>query len=292
MKKTKHESENKFDFQGVYKSSFFIERANVESPIPSQSYHYHDCYELYYLYSGERYYFIKDNTYHVEGGSLVLIKPYEIHCTANFADRGYDRLLINFKKDFIQELAFICGDTNPFECFEKDIHTIILNPKEQQFIEFLLDGMKQENKKGNPANNTYLKFSLMQLLLFASKHHRQPEIDIHSYANSTHKTISEITGYINNHYNENITLDIISNLFFISPCYFSRIFKRVCGISFSEYLNNVRVKEARNLLYTTDMNITQISSSVGFGSSSHFNRVFKNLTGMSPLAYRKQSKRQ
>lgn len=138
MEKTKYESENKFDFQAVYKSSFFIERANVPSPIPSQNYHYHDCYELYYLYSGERYYFIKDNTYHVEGGSLVLIKPYEIHCTANFADCGYDRLLINFKKDFVRKLIFSCGDTNPFECFDKNIHTIILNPKERQFIEFLL----------------------------------------------------------------------------------------------------------------------------------------------------------
>ena len=290
MKKSNNEAHGKFNFKAVYKSSFFIERSNVPVPTPSQIYHYHDCYELYYLYSGERYYFIKDKTYHVEGGSLVLIKPYEIHCTANFAQCGYDRLLINFKEDFIKDLLPVCKEKNPLKCFDKNIHTIILNPKEKQFVESLLEIMVSEKEKGALCDSPYFKFSLMQLLLFISKNHRHPTSDICSYANSTHKTISEITGYINNHYNENLTLDTIANLFYISPCYFSRTFKKLCGISFTEYLSNVRVKEARKLLYKTDMNITRVAESVGFGSNAHFDRVFKSLTGMSPLAYRKASR--
>lgn len=290
MKKSNNEIHGKFNIEAVYKSSFFIERSNVPVPIPSHIYHYHDCYELYYLYSGERYYFIKDRTYHVESGSLVLIKPYEIHCTANFAQYGYDRLLINFKEDFIEDLLPVFKKTNPLECFENEINTIILNPREKQFIESLLETMISEKENGDLCDNPYIKVSLMQLLLFINKNHRYSFSDIHSYANSTHKSISEITGYINNHYNENITLDTISDLFYISPCYFSRTFKKVCGISFSEYLNNVRVKEARKLLYKTDMSITRLAETVGFSSNSHFDRVFKNLTGMSPLAYRKASR--
>ncbi len=290
MKQSSNDTGGNFNFQAVYKSSFFIERDNVPSPTPSQIYHYHDCYELYYLYSGERYYFIKDKTYHVEEGSLVLIKPYEIHCTANFAQHGYDRLLINFKEDFIKDLLPICKELNPFKCFDKNIRTIILNPKEKQFVESLLETMLSEKSKSDLCDSPYIKFSLMQLLLFINENHQHPSSDIHSYANSTHKTISEITGYINNHYPENITLDTISALFYISPCYFSRTFKKVCGISFSEYLNNVRVKEARKLLYKTDMSITRLAETVGFSSNSHLDRVFKNLTGMSPLAYRKASR--
>ena len=276
--------ERRLNFQAVYKSSFFIERSHVPSPIPSQNYHYHNCYELYYLYSGDRYYFIKDKTYHVESGSLVLIKPYEIHCTANFAQYGYDRLLINFKEDFIKELITSCNEAKPLECFEKNIHTIILNPKEKQFVESLLETMTSEKEKDNFCDDTYLKFSLVQLLLFINKVRHNSVSDIHSYANSTHKTISEITGYINNHYNENITLDTIADLFYISPCYFSRTFKRLCGIPFSEYLNNVRVKEACKLLYKTDMNITSVAEAVGFGSNAHFDRVFKNFSACTTYA--------
>ena len=47
---------------------FRIERVSTNTPIPGRTHHYHDSYEIYYLYSGDRYYFIKDKTYHVKRG--------------------------------------------------------------------------------------------------------------------------------------------------------------------------------------------------------------------------------
>ena len=290
MKNQNQKFSDRNNFEAVYKSAFFLERKNVASPKPSQKYHYHDCYELYYLYSGERYYFIKDKTYHVDGGSFVLIKPYEIHCSANFAQYGYDRLLINFKKDYLDKFLGAMEGTNPFECFEKDIHTIILTPHEQHFVELMLDNMLSEYQSENALDNVYLKTCLMQLLLFINNHRHQKIDSLYNYANSTHKTISEITGYINNNYYEDITLSLISELFYISPCYFSRTFKKVCGLSFTEYLNNVRIKEARKLLYKTDMSIAQIADKTGFKSNAHFDRIFKSITGVSPLTYKKSIK--
>ena len=288
--KSKTKKEKTYKFQTVYKKNFFIERLNVPSPIPSQNIHYHEGYELYYLYGGERYYFIKDKTYHVESGSLVLINKGDIHSTSNFAHHGYDRVLINFKDEFIKELLAAAYPSNPLECFENSNHTIVLNPKEKVFIESLFESMLSHYDPETVTDNTYLKFSLMQLLLFIDNTRRHPVSEISSYANSTHKTISEITSYINNHYRENITLDSISNMFYLSPCYFSRTFKKVCGMPFSEYLNNVRVKEARKLLNNTDMSVTTVATAVGFGSNAHFDRVFKRLTGMSPLSFKKASK--
>lgn len=287
MKPQNHNITDKSNFEAVFKSSFFMERQNVPSPRPSQNYHYHDCYELYYLYSGERYYFIKDKTYHVESGAFVLIKPYEIHCTANFAQHGYDRLLINFKKDYLEKFLIATTNTNLFECFDKNIHTIMLNPQQQHFAELILENMLQEYHPESISENDYLKTSLMQLLMFIGKHRSSSGDNIFNYVNSTHKTISEITGYINNHYYEDITLASISEYFYISPCYFSRIFKKLSGLSFTEYLNNVRIKEARKLLYKTDMSIGEVAEATGFKSNTHFDRVFKNIMGISPLNYKK-----
>ena len=220
----------------------------------------------------------------------MLIKPYEIHCSSNFEKCGYDRLLINFKEDFIEDLLAACSGINPLECFNKSYRAIILSPKERQFVELLLETILAEGKNDSPISRTHLKFSLVQLLLFINKIRHPSVSDTHSYANSTHKIISEVTGYVNNHYNEDITLETISDLFYISPSYFSRTFKKMCGISFSEYLNNVRVKEACKLLFKTDISVTEIFESTGFSSHAHFDRVFKNLTGMSPLSYRKTSR--
>ena len=62
--------------------------------------HYHDNYEIYYLLSGERYYFIKDRTYHIDRGDIVLINMYDMHRTINFKTESYERILINFKINF------------------------------------------------------------------------------------------------------------------------------------------------------------------------------------------------
>lgn len=63
------------NFEQIPNAHFFIKRVSNQKPTREFLHHYHDCYELYYLYSGERYYFIQDKTYHVTDGSFVLIPP-------------------------------------------------------------------------------------------------------------------------------------------------------------------------------------------------------------------------
>lgn len=285
-KSTNYITDNR-NFELVSKSSFWMQQMDVTSPKPSQNYHYHDCYELYYLYSGERYYFIQDRSYHVKSGNLVLINAYDIHATTNSAKYGYSRLLINFKKEFIEAFLDSLDGPDLFECFRRDIHIIKLNASEQQYIENMLQLMIHEYAAQAPGYLSYLKTSLIQLLLFINRRNHQLDDKHIKYMNATHKTISEITGYINNHYSEEISLAQISTDFYISPYYFSRTFKKVTGYTFIEYLNGVRIKEAQKLLRKTDLSIAEISEAVGYKSSTHFGRLFKEFTGMSPISYRK-----
>lgn len=78
-------------------------------PTSMQDYHYHNLYEMYYLLSGERYYFIKDKTYHIKKGDLVLIKEYLTHCSVASESCPYERMLIDFKKDFISDINEAMG---------------------------------------------------------------------------------------------------------------------------------------------------------------------------------------
>ena len=270
---------------------FSIQRMSHAAPMATKNHHYHNTYEVYYLYSGDRYYFIKDKTYHVKRGNLVLVKPYDIHCTSNFSKSGYDRCLIMFKRSFISEMAGLVGDANLFECFERDIHLIPLSFQEQAFVETLLSAMVNEHKAQSPGYRDFLRTAMVQLLLLASRHAQSAPEGADNDVSPTHKTVSAVAAYINNNYNEDISLESVSEKFFISPCYFSRTFKRVTGIAFNEYLNGVRIKEAQRMLATTDIGIAELAEKVGYKSTTHFGRSFKSITGMSPTEYRRIKKR-
>ena len=76
----------------------------------------------------------------------------------------------------------------------------------------------------------------------------------------------------------------------VSTFYFCKIFKKVTGMTFTEYLGRVRVEKAKNLLLNPHLRISEIAYAVGFQSLTHFNRVFRELTGQSPTDFRKKLK--
>lgn len=266
-------------------SPFTIGRQITETKGNTHAYHYHNFYEIYYLFSGDRYYFIKDKTYHAKRGTLVLIKPYEIHCTSKFSEEPYERILISFKKSYLEELIAAFPAVNYLKSFEDDVHIIDVPPTERTFFESHLTSMLSEYKKSAEASTFFLKTALSELLLFSQIKGAQSRAE-EPHRDAVRKTVSLAAAYINNNFSEDISLNSVAERFYISPCYLSRTFKRITGSSFTEYVNGVRIKEAQRLLLKTDMSVSDVAISVGFKSTTHFGRAFKALTGISPLSYR------
>ncbi|MOA45630.1 Bifunctional transcriptional activator/DNA repair enzyme AdaA [compost metagenome] len=106
-----------------------------------------------------------------------------------------------------------------------------------------------------------------------------------------HERMSEIVQFINSHYTEELSLHLLADKFYVSPYYLSRFFKEATGFTFVEYLNSVRIKEAKKLLLRSSMKVNLIAKHTGFGSVTHFGRVFKQITGHTPLYYRKGKQR-
>jgi AraC-like DNA-binding protein len=92
--------------------------------------------------------------------------------------------------------------------------------------------------------------------------------------------------YLEQHYPEKVRLRDAARLCGMSNSYFMCFFKRVTGQSFVSYVIHFRVAKAQVLLVNTDMSASEISQVVGFCDQSHFGLVFRNLVGVSPLAYR------
>jgi AraC-like DNA-binding protein len=72
----------------------------------------------------------------------------------------------------------------------------------------------------------------------------------------------------------------------MSTFYFCKQFKKATGVTFTNYLNRVRVEKAKEMLLNPHARVSEVAFDVGFQSLTHFNRVFRNLTGESPTAYR------
>ncbi len=268
-------------------SDYNIEHRKVSQAKSMPFHHYHNNYEIYYLLSGERYYFIKDKIYHVQKGDLILINTNDLHRTTNVHNPKYERIVLNFTKNFISGYNNHIKGIDLFECFEQKTNILKVQLQSQHFLETLFFKMIREYQDKDKGYYTYLKILTIELLLFINRNNDRVNDYNFNYVSPAHKIISEIATYINQNYADKITLDFIAKNFFISPCYFSRTFKKITGFTFIEYLNGIRIKESQKLLRESNLNITEIAIKVGFTSSTHYGRVFKYITGVSPLTYKK-----
>mgnify|MGYP001328512341 CR=1 FL=1 len=101
------------------------------------------------------------------------------------------------------------------------------------------------------------------------------------------RAIVQAIDYIENHYNEEINLKLIALHTGRSKNYLCSLFKKEMGISFVEYLNKIRVEQAKRKLRNTDEMIFEIAASVGYSDYKYFSTVFKKYTDLSPQEYRK-----
>lgn len=99
-------------------------------------------------------------------------------------------------------------------------------------------------------------------------------------------SITQVTDYINSHFNEELSLSTASELFNMSQSYLSSRFHRETGMTFSEYLTEKRIEHAKPLLKNTEMTISMIAEDCGIEDNNYFSRIFKKKEGMTPLEYR------
>ena len=100
------------------------------------------------------------------------------------------------------------------------------------------------------------------------------------------KIIETAKRYIDEHYQEELTLNSISKLVFMSPAYFSSFFSNEVGQSFLEYVITRRIEKAKQLLGEKDSKVFEVGEKVGYDNPNYFSRIFKKCTGLSPVEYK------
>ena len=238
--------------------------------------HYHEFYEIYYLESGERYHLIEDHLYHLTPGQFIIFKPYILHRSYGDQDMPFCRLLIYFRPAALlsPELdAAMQQASGAYQLSAAD------NSVFYQYMNRILQ--EQEQSQPQAFHEEYLSGLLNTMLihLFRSSKERIRQ--------NKKNRVTQIIRWLSAHYTEEISLQELAQQFYISPYHLCREFKASTNATIIQYLHALRIIEAQKMLLSTNKSITQISSEVGFDSITHFERVFKKITGNTPRAARK-----
>lgn len=251
--------------------------------------HMHGQHELYYLFGGERFYFIKDRAYQVQAGDLVLIPGDELHRTGDTGVPNHERLVVYYADSFFDRLG---GEEAELlrSPFAGERRVIRLAVPERLHIERLLYDMLREIQDRPPGCGLPIRHAAAELLLLAARSALgAAEADDAAEAPSpTAAKMTEVAQYIGANFRDPLTLELLSRRFYLSPSYLSRTFKKISGFGIAEYVAVTRIKEAQRLLRESDARITDIGAEAGFDNFSHFERVFKKFARLSPRAYRSQ----
>ncbi|PEE44921.1 bifunctional transcriptional activator/DNA repair enzyme AdaA [Bacillus pseudomycoides] len=101
--------------------------------------------------------------------------------------------------------------------------------------------------------------------------------------------VTQITAYIDKHYHEALTLEILADMCHGSPYHLQRTFKRMKGITPLEYIQQIRITKSMQYLTDTNQTIMEIGFTVGIPNTAHFATLFKKKTGYTPTEYRKMN---
>lgn len=181
---------------------------------------------------------------------------------------------------FLKELAFT--DARVIQNFVIDLFALLGNKLKDNGIDIY--------------SATHWKFNYNEILVLNDI----PEIrlwgkamlnGISEYVSNSGKSsesniIQKVKEYLNNNYSSDISLEDAADLVFLSPTYFSRIFKQQTGDNFIDYVVRLRIEKAKELLVDTQYKTYEISSLVGYKSARYFSKIFKGFTGFTPSEYR------
>lgn len=106
-----------------------------------------------------------------------------------------------------------------------------------------------------------------------------------------YETIHVLKAYINEHFDQDLSLDTLGEVAHLHPTYLSRIFKEVTDVNLSEYITDVRMQKASELLEGTNLKVNEVMKHVGYQKSQHFSKLFKEKFGVTPKEYRIKKRR-
>lgn len=254
-------------------------------PLDTIEFHLHNYFEIYFFIAGDVDYFIEKRVHLLKYGDLLLMNNHEIHKPTFRSQEAYERIVIHFEPELGRLLS--APGFNLLDCFlnrpKGELNKIKLSPSEVEELMGIFKRLETLTPHP-PAGSETLRLSyLIEILVFIN----QVFLNIKPAADhgGLPEALIPILEYIDNHLDEDLTLDSLGHRFFMNQSHLSRLFKKGIGSNIHEFIIYKRISKAKKLL-SEGYNVTDTCSRCGFNDYANFLRMFKRKVGVSPGRYK------
>jgi len=233
--------------------------------------HAHNYAELFYIVGGDGQFRIEDKLYPVKTNQMVIVNPNVIHTEVSYEAHPLEYIVLGIEG---LELTMSRDQVTRYR---------ILDDRGGGDILSCLRHILQETQLSQPGYETicqaYMEILILRLM-------RSTNFSVTAAPTVSHQC-AVVRHYIDTHYKEPLTLDILAEEAHVNKFYLAHEFKAEYGLSPINYMISRRIEESRYLLQGTDMSMSQIARILGFSSASYFSQAFQKACKMSPQEYRK-----
>ncbi len=249
--------------------------------------HSHEFLEMCYIVSGTAKHIVNGVKRTLSAGSIIII------------DYGVSHIVVGKSKDFYSvNILFLPEyiDASLFNCLSfKDV----LRNSQINFIYYddyyhfeddeneifpLIEKLVEEYNIERHGNMQYIRCLLIQTIILLMRKCESKAIE----AKKSNKDFEMIVEYLRTHYAEHISLNELSRMFNHSTASIYQMFKKNLNIKYSDFLTDIRINAACNLLKETNHSIDEIAAAVGYKDTGTFRQIFKTKIGVTPKAYSKK----
>ncbi|MBR3866789.1 MAG: helix-turn-helix domain-containing protein [Butyricicoccus sp.] len=279
----------------VYTSNRFIRDGEAIGIFRSEQHHIeprhqHEFIEMVYVLSGSAVQIVDEQEYEVHRGDMIFINYGSVHAFSELKNFRYCNIC--FSPEVVSDTiitpdnAFALLSLTAFDEMRKDQNggRVTFSGRECVEIENILQAMLEEYESDQPLSDKVME-NYMNILITKMLRKSPPGM-----GQETKDIWQELSEYIEQNPDAELTLSALASKCFYNPSYFSRMFKQKFHMSLTEYVTRKRVEYAIRLLSDSSLSVDEISQKTGFVDRSTFYAAFSRITGTTPAQYRSSNR--
>lgn len=266
---------------------FNIEERNFQyNPLLVNAFHWHDYFEMEFFCDGEATHILNGESFAVKRGSIYLLMPSDFHTLYSENEHEMKYYNVNFNEYALSSefIKLIHEHDAPMQTVvtDEDYDTICREFK----------ALCDEYNSDRPMKKLIIKSIFERIMIIFLRALKKNSSQSTRHKPNRDNSIEYIVSFLKIHFRESVTLSDIAKKVYLTPNYTGELFKKEMGVSFTEYVQHLRLNYAKNLLVSTDMSISNISAQSGFHSVSYFTKLFRLANNKTPLEHRNSVKKQ